>query len=87
MHQFSKFTPVWKLVHLVGFIIKKKGKFTLSWTANKFTDTWSGTDAGIFMIYRRFGSRFSANVGAADHKVVDTSRVQSLLLLLRRYCR
>jgi len=49
--------------------------------AYKFIRTSSEADARLCVIYRRFGSRFGAHVGAAEHTVVDTSRAQALLLL------
>lgn len=44
----------------------------------EFIRTLSETDASLYKIYWRTGSRFSALVGGSDLKVVDTSRAKTL---------
>jgi hypothetical protein len=44
--------------------------------------TSSEADAGLCKIYWRIGSMFSSHTGISDLKVVDTSRVKAVLLLL-----
>jgi len=48
----------------------------------KFIRTSSEMDAGLYKIYSRIWSKFSAHtgLGGGDLKVLDTSRVKALIL-------
>ena len=49
------------------------GKCVFGWVVYQFIRPTNETDAGLYKIYWRIGSRFSADVGVSDLKGVHTS--------------